>query len=105
MKKADITIDFTKDKINILGQEMNMKFTSSGHYLIPIINKSYEALNEFDEKNTKSILLSVENISNRTLREKQSIAEKLHKQFGHISSNKILKLIKLSGIVSRQGTC
>ena len=31
MKKADITIDFTKDKINILEQEMDMKFTSSGH--------------------------------------------------------------------------
>ena len=29
MKIAD-TIDFTKDKINILGQDMDMKFTSSG---------------------------------------------------------------------------
>ena len=35
-------------------------------------------------------------------REKQSIAEKLHKQFGHASSNKILKLIKLSGIVDKE---
>ena len=31
MKKAETTIYFTKDKINILGQEMDMKFTSSGH--------------------------------------------------------------------------
>ena len=77
MKKADTTIDFTKDNINILGQEMDMKFTSSGHHLIPI-SKTYEALNEFDENNTKSILLSIANISNKTLREKQSIAEKLH---------------------------
>ena len=67
MKKADTTIDFTKAKINILGQEMDMNFTSSEHYLIPI-SKSYEALNEFDENNTKSILLSIENISNRTQR-------------------------------------
>ena len=29
MKKADTTIDFTNDKINIFGQEMDMKFTSS----------------------------------------------------------------------------
>ena len=69
MEKADTTIDFTKDKINTLGQEMDMKFTSSGHYSIPI-SKSYEALNEFDENNTKSIILSIENISNRTLRDK-----------------------------------
>ena len=36
MKKAD----FTNDKINIFGQEMDMKFTSSRHYLIHI-SKSY----------------------------------------------------------------
>ena len=95
IKKADTIIDFTKDKINILGQEMYMKFTSSRHCLIPI-SKSYKALNDFDENNTKSILSSTENVSNMTLREKQSIAEKLHKQFGHTRSNKILKLIKLS---------
>ena len=80
---------------------MDMKFTSSGHYLIPI-SKSNEALNEFDENNTKSIILSIENINNRTLRDKQSIAEKSHKHFGHASSNKILKLIKLSGIVDKE---
>ena len=101
MKKADTT-DFTKDKVKILGQEMDMKFTSSGHYLIPI-SKSYEVWNEFDENNSKSMLLSIENISNRTtLREKQSIAEKSHKQFGHASSDKTLKLIKLSGIVDKE---
>ena len=74
---------------------MDMKFTSNGHYLISI-SKSYEVLNEFNENNMKSILF-IENVSNRTLREKQSIGEKLHKQFGHTSSNKILKLMKLSG--------
>ena len=73
---------------------MDMKFDSSGHYLKPI-GKSYETLNEFDENNTRSTLLSIENVSNRALREKQSIAEKLRKQFGQASSNKILKLIKL----------
>ena len=36
MKKTD----FTNDKINIFGREMDMKFTSSRHYLIPI-SKSY----------------------------------------------------------------
>ena len=100
MKIADI-IDFTKDKINILGQYMDIKFTSSGHYLVPI-SKSYEALNEFDENSTKNILLSIENVSNRTLREKQSIAEELHKQFGQANSNNTLKLIKLPGIVDKE---
>ena len=77
-----------------------MKFTSSGHYLIPI-SKSNEALNEFDENNTKA-LSSIENVSNRKLREKQIIVEKLYKQLGQAGSNKILKLIKLSGIIDKE---
>ena len=49
----------------------------------------------------KTILLSIENMSNRTLREKQSIAEKIHKQFGHASSNKILKFIVILQFLNR----
>ena len=101
IKKADTKIDFIKDQINILGQEMGMKFTSKGHYLI-LISKSYKALNEFDKNNTKDTLVSIENDCNRTLREKQSIVEKIHKQFGHASLNKILKFIKLSGKVDKE---
>lgn len=89
MKKTDTPIDFIKDKKDQHSRtrNMDMKFHSSGHYLKPI-SKSYETLNEFDENNTKSTL-SIENVRNRTLREKQSTAEKLHTQFGLASSNKM----------------
>ena len=76
MKKAEATIDFMKDSINMLRQKMDIKFSSSGHYLIPI-SKSYEALNELDENNTKSILLSIENVSNRKLRAKHKYCRKI----------------------------
>ena len=36
MKKANTKTDFTDDKINISGQEINIRFTTSGHYSIPI---------------------------------------------------------------------
>ena len=49
MKKANTKIDFTNDKINILRQEMDIRFTTSGHYSIPI-SKCYEALNKFRRK-------------------------------------------------------
>ena len=55
---------------------MNMKFTLKEHYLIPI-SKSCEELNEFDENNTKSILLSFENVSNGTLRKKTKCSRKI----------------------------
>ena len=48
-------MDFTRDQINILGQEIDPNFLSSGHYTISI-SKTYEALNKFDENNTESIL-------------------------------------------------
>ena len=63
MKKGVIKIDFTKDKINILEQDIKMKFTFSGQYLI-VASKTYEGLNAYNENNANKILLSIENISN-----------------------------------------
>ena len=40
MKKAETRIDFRTDKVNILGRDMDIKFTSSGHYAIPIHKKN-----------------------------------------------------------------
>ena len=36
MKKAVTKIYFVNDKINIFGKEINLKFTSSGHYTISL---------------------------------------------------------------------
>ena len=58
---------------------MDMKFTSNGH-LIPI-SKSYGTLDEFDENNTKNILLSIENVSNWALREKTKYCRKFTETF------------------------
>ena len=93
MKKAETNIDFTEDKINILGQEMAIKFISSGCYSVPI-SKTYEALNKFDRNQSNNIFLSTDDISMKMVSEKKRITEKLHKQFGHASSNKISKLVK-----------
>ena len=69
MKMVETKIDFTKDKINILGQEMDIKFTSSGHYSIPI-SKTSKALNEFDQNQSNNIFLSIDNMSKKTVSEK-----------------------------------
>ena len=101
MKKANTKIDFTNDKINILGQEMDIGFMTSGHYSIPI-SKCYEALIKFSEENYDNDLSSVDNIALKTRNEKRKIAEKLQKQFGHSSTSKILKLAKTSGIKNNE---
>ena len=76
---------------------MDIRFTSSGHYSIPI-SKSYEALNKFSVKKYDSILLSIDNITLKTQNEARKIAENLCKQFGYSGTNKILKLVKTSRI-------
>ena len=78
MKKGETKTNFTKDKINILGQDMDIKFTSSDHYSIPT-SKTYEAFNEFDQNQSNNIFLSIDRISMKTFSEKKKIAEKLHK--------------------------
>ena len=97
MKKANTNIDFTNDKVHILGQEIDIRFTTSGHYSIPI-SKCYEALNKFSEENYNNIFLSIDNIALKTRNEKRKIAGKLHKQFRYSNTSKILKLVKISGI-------
>ena len=97
MKKANTKIDFTNDKINILGQEMDIGFITSGHYSISI-SKCYEALIKFSEENYDNNLLSIDDIALKTRNEKRKVAENLQKQFGHSSTSKTLKLAKTSGI-------
>ena len=74
---------------------MAIKFISSGRYSIPI-SKTCEALNEFDRNQSNNIFLSTDDISMKMVSEKKRITEKLHKQFGHVSSNKISKLVKFA---------
>ena len=78
------------------GQEIDIRFTTGGHYSIPI-SKCYESLNKFSEE-IYDIFLSIDNIALKTRNEKRKNAEKLHKEFGHSSTSKILKLVKTSGI-------
>ena len=35
MKKGDVKIDFARDKVSFLIQNIDIVFTSSGHYAIP----------------------------------------------------------------------
>ena len=89
LKKANTKIDFTNDKLNILGQEIDIKFKTSGHYTIPI-SKSYEALNKFSEESYDNILLSIDNIA---LKRRNKKKEKLQKNY--INCSDTLAPVKL----------
>ena len=87
-----------KNQLNILGQGVAIKFTSSRHYSV-LISKRYEALDKFTEENSKSIFLSTDNKSDRQVsKKKKENSRKLHNQFGNSNARKILRLVKVSGI-------
>ena len=93
MKKANTFIDFANDKISILGNEVDVQFSSSGHYYIAIgrLNSS----NEATKRNLdKSLTLYCGDIHGKSNEEKEKIAVKLHRQFSHPSSDRLKSLLK-----------
>ena len=98
MKKAGTQIDFVKDKVIIFGKKISLQFTSSGHYAI-LLNDYHKDLKlSIDESKFTEVLLTIDNVEKNSNKEKQQVAMKLHKQFGHLKSSRLLDLIKTSGI-------
>ena len=89
MKKAKTQIDFQKDQINIFDKKIYIYFTSTGHYCIKLKSKLS------DEKvfKTNAVFLC-SNIHNLSTTEKYKVALKLHRQFSHSHSDRILRLLQ-----------
>ena len=91
MKKANTYIDFSNDNIIILNKEVPLKFTTSGHYCIPVGKIMDE--NHGDTLKSGSMLFRDDEneLSNNV---KRKIVIKLHRQFIHPSSYKLITLFK-----------
>ena len=90
MKRANMQLNFENDTITAFGQSVNLIVTKSGHYAVPITN-SKRMINEIHNPNQHVTLTVTQNKSMR------DIAIKLHKQFAHPTSNKLIKLIDSAG--------
>ena len=89
MKKAQVKINFHNDSVSFFGKDMKISFTSTGHYCIDL-NKANNS--EVD------IALICNEVNNE---DKNKIALKLHRQFGH-ADNKKLKSLLLDAKVNDQ---
>ena len=87
MKKAQTHIDFVNDKAHMFGNEIDLKYTSSGHYCISINSGKDVAWNE------RSVLINMTDLQDKSWQEKERMATKLHKQFGHPRSTKLKELL------------
>ena len=91
MKKAKVKIDMENDCASVCGKHVDLQCTSSGHYCIPI--------SDFEEGN-KQIhqVLVMEGWGYMDQDHIENQAGKLHKQFGHPSSKRLIQLLKDGGI-------
>ena len=95
MKKADTVIDFEKDEVWLFGRKQKLCCTDSGHYYVPLAKTL--------PTNTKDPeILFMRNLESKTKSEKYKIAQKLHKQFSHPSSEKMCSLVRNSGVNDKQ---
>ena len=59
LKKGRSQIDFSNDKINILGQEVPLEISWSGHYLLPIRRPNQAMMGAEKNNNPKTILHAI----------------------------------------------
>ena len=90
LKKADTVLNIKNDTTKMFGQNIPIESSFNGHYSISILP---EITSNFDD--IEQVLIFEEN---ETVEEKRKKLTKLHKQFGHASSNNLLNLIKNAGL-------
>ena len=90
MKRANIVLNFMNDTAEILGQNVKLYTTSSGHYCVPLCNTLL-----IENVLNTSIILHTEALQYMS-DEKMKKARKLHRQFAHASKEKLCKLARNS---------
>ena len=93
LKRADTVIDVKEDKVTMFSQPIDITFTSSGHYCVSILD---ESMTENDHET--QVVLNVNSGNDVSLT--RNTLTKLHRQFGHASSERLWKLLKSTGKVN-----
>ena len=82
LSRAKMTINFERKVVIVIGEEIPLVETSTGHLAVPIVPKN--------EYTASSIVLAAHNGRYLAVEE----IEKLHRQFGHCSADKLRSFLK-----------
>ena len=88
MQKSNTKLDFAKNSVNMFGKDIELSFTSSGHYCILLPHPQ------------PNIFFSL--LESATPEEKMKIATKLHKQFSHAPYDKLQELLREGGTTDKE---
>ena len=100
MKTANAKMYFENDKINLFGVDQTMICTSTGHYAIPIKRANIYAQSDkstHESNEALQILFTLKDDANV-----KNIAKKLHQQFSHPRTDRLIKFIKTAGVENEQ---
>ena len=90
MKKGQMIINFDDDMAQILGNQVKVNCTSTGHYCIPLT----KLLLSDKDSSQSPVVLHTTTTKNATRKELINKAVKLHRQFSHAAKEKLCKLLK-----------
>ena len=93
IKKANTEINFETDTVVMLGEQQDLLATTSGHYAIAIGKGSVSEHLEKDDGVQISLTSKSTYMSN-----KKKVARKLHSQFSHPTSDKLIRLVDNAGL-------
>ena len=94
MEKANTIINFKTEEVFMLGCKQTLIKTSTGHYCIPLTRMIVTEI----ASGPITTVLFTNNLCLDNEADVKKIAKKLHEQFGHPSSNRLIKLVKDGGI-------
>ena len=92
MKKADTKIDFRNDTVTMFGKNQPIHLTKSGHYSVALDNK-LKVMKKVNRNQAKVVLHISDELEN-----KNAVAKKLHNQFVHPPSDRLIKLVSSAGL-------
>ena len=99
LKKAETVLDMKIDQAVMFGKEVNLYFSTSGHYCIDIQPNKLSKMDLPVERQSENVLIFEENM---TLSDKKKHIQKIHGQFGHASSENIKRLMKNDGVTEKE---
>ena len=92
MEESNTKIGFQNSDVSIFGIKQKIIKSSNGHLCIPLV----KSMILDDEGNTIYPVFFSETLKNRSDQELKKIAKKLHQQFGHCNSKRLIKLLQKS---------
>ena len=92
LKDLKANMDYVNDKLTIFGNTQEMVCTNSGHYAIPITKNPISSLANPHNAEPTLVMLASANSDYKTT------ARKLHQQFSHPRSQRLIDFIKSGGI-------